>query len=292
MYYVVYGILYVFSLLPLRVLFLFSDFAFFVLYRVMKYRRNIVMGNLLIAFPEKTEEEREKIAKKFYLNFTDGFIETIKMISISKKQLLRRTQVDRVELDKMLAKGRNVHLILGHQFNWEFANLAYATFVEAQFVIVYAPIGNKIFDRIFYKTRTRFGSILVSAREFPRRMHTIMNNQYVLVLAADQNPGNTMNAYWMKFFGKLAPFVKGPGKGAVKKNIAAIFTRFEKPKRGYYKLEMTTMVDNGADHTPEELMLIYKMRLEDAIRKEPANYLWSHRRWRHEWTPEHGKIIE
>src|SRR5436189_3584907 len=94
MYYIVYGFLYAFSLLPFRVLFLFSDLVYFILYYVTGYRKELVSSNLLIAFPEKTEKEREKIAKQFYLNFTDTIMETIKMISISRKELERRSQPD------------------------------------------------------------------------------------------------------------------------------------------------------------------------------------------------------
>lgn len=291
MYYVVFGLLYLFSLLPLRVLYLFSSFAYFIIYYIVGYRKEVVMGNLQIAFPEKSLEERKAIAKKFYLNFTDTFIETIKMISISKKEVQKRGDCEFEYLNELVAKGRNIHVLVAHQFNWEFANLVYAMNLNIKFVGVYAPIGNKIFDKIFYNFRERYGTILISARDFTKKMHQFFAEQYMLGLAADQNPSNPANAYWLNFFGRPAPFVKGPGKGAVKYNTAVVFVAFEKVKRGYYKFRMIPIVENGSEHTAEEMTIKYRDILEQTIRKEPSNYLWSHRRWRHEWKESYGEII-
>ncbi|MGZ5220078.1 MAG: lysophospholipid acyltransferase family protein, partial [Chitinophagaceae bacterium] len=173
MYYIVYGFLYVISLLPLRVLFLFSDLTYFILYYVAGYRKELVASNLKIAFPEKTEEDRKKIAKEFYLNFTDTFVETIKMISISRKELEKRSQCEVDYINELIAKGRNIHIMAGHQFNWEFANLAYAIYVKIPFVGIYMPMNNKIFDKISFKFRSRNGTIMISAKDFKNKMHAV-----------------------------------------------------------------------------------------------------------------------
>jgi len=292
MYYIVYGLLYTFSLLPLRVLYLFSDLTFFIMYRLMKYRKDVVMGNLGIAFPEKTMEERKKIAREFYLNFTDTFIESIKLISISKKQVLKRSLCDFEHINKLIDKGKNIHVMVGHQFNWEFANLAYAMNLKIPFVGIYMPVNNPIFDRIFYKVRSRYGTVMISAKEFKDTMNQVFLNQYMLALAADQNPGVPAKSYWLNFFGRPAPFVKGPSKGAVKNNTAVVFVAFQKVKRGHYAYRAIPITEDGAAHTPQELTLLYKNVLEDTIRRNPSNYLWSHRRWRHEWQEGYDEIIK
>jgi KDO2-lipid IV(A) lauroyltransferase len=292
MYYFVHGIFYLLSLLPLRVLYLFSDLAFWIIYKVKGYRKEVVMQNLAHAFPEKTEAEREKIARDFYHLFTDTFIETIKLISMSDKQVERRSKADVDYLNSLIDRGFNIHILAGHQFNWEFANLVYAKHLKIPFVGVYAPIANKIFNRIFYKMRGRNGTILISNREFRTKMHQIFQEQYILALAADQNPGDpSRGAYWMEFMGRVAPFVTGPGKGAVKNNTAVVYVGFERVKRGYYRFHLTPITENAIDFTPEQLTLRYKNELEKAIRQQPANYLWSHRRWRHEWKEEYGEVV-
>ena len=181
--------------------------------------------------------------------------------------------------------------MVGHQFNWEFANLVYAMHLRIPFVGIYMPLNNKILDRIFLKVRKRYGTIMISAKEFKNKMHTVFSEQYLLALAADQNPGNPAGAFWLNFFGKPAPFVTGPGKGAVKNNTAVVFVAFEKPGRGLYSFKATLVAANGASHTPEQLTVLYKNILEDTIRKNPSNYLWSHRRWRHEWKQGYDKIM-
>ena len=292
MYYIVYGLLYTFSLLPLRVMYLFSSFAYFILYYVAGYRKEVVFSNLRIAFPEKTEAERVKIAKQFYLNLTDTFIESVKMISISKKELHRRSHPEFEYINELVEKGFNIHILVGHQFNWEFANLVYALHLKIPFVGIYMPITNKILDRIFYNFRSRYGTVLISAPDFKNKMHRVFAQQYILGLGADQNPGNATTAYWLNFFGKPAPFVTGPGKGAVKNNTAVVYVGFQKVKRGYYAFKTYPMVENAIGYTPEQLTVMYKNLLEETIRQDPANYLWNHRRWRYEWKPGYSAVID
>src|SRR6476620_6784945 len=124
MYYVVYGVLYLLSLLPLTVLYLLSDFVYFLIYRVAGYRKKVVLHNLSIAFPEKTEKEREQIAGKFYRNFTDNFIETIKLLSAGKNFIRKHFSFDNRLLNELYQQGKKCQVHLGHNFNWEMANLA------------------------------------------------------------------------------------------------------------------------------------------------------------------------
>ena len=292
MYYLTYGFLWLFSLLPLPVLYIFADAIYGFVFYVIKYRRKIVMSNLLIAFPEKTEKERYKIAKQFYHNLIDTFIESLKFITISKKQILRRATGDFELVNQLTDKGYNVHIMAGHQFNWEFGNLLFAMKLKAPWVGIYMPISNKSLDRIFYNFRGRYGTVLISATDFKNKVYDVFSRQYVFGLAADQNPGDPSNGYWMNFFGKPVPFVTGPGRGAVKNNTAVVMVGFHKKKRGHYHFSTTLLAESGAAHTPEELTMMYRDALEKIIRQDPANYLWSHRRWKYEWKPEYGDIID
>ncbi len=292
MYYVVYGFLWLISLLPLRILYFFSECLYGLVFYIAKYRKRIVLDNLLHAFPEKTAAERLRIAKQFYRNFIDSFMEAVKLITMSEKQIRKRSTCEVEHINELIAKGKNIHLMAGHQFNWEFGNLIYALNLTIPFVGIYMPISNKSLDRIFFNLRKRYGTILISAPDFKNKMHEVFSGQYLLGLAADQNPGHPANAYWMNFFGRPAPFVTGPAKGAVKYNTAIMMVAFEKIKRGYYHFSLKEITDDGSRYTPEQLTLLYKNELEKVIRKDPANYLWSHRRWKYEWKPEYGRIIE
>lgn len=291
MYYVIYGFLWLVSLLPFRILYFFSDCIYGLVFYVFKYRRAVVMNNLSIAFPEKSEAERKKIAKQFYHNLIDTFIESLKFITLSKKQIQKRSTGEFELINKLIEEGKNVHIMAGHQFNWEYANLIYALNLKAPFVGVYMPIANKNLDRIFYKFREQFGTILISAQDFKNKMHQVFSKQYLLALAADQNPGDPASGYWTNFLGKSVPFVSGPWKGAVKNNTAVVMVGFEKRKRGYYHFSISLLADNSAALTTAELVVRYKNALEKIIRQDPPNYLWSHRRWKYDWKPEYGPVL-
>ncbi len=292
MYYVVFGFLYALSLLPLRVLYLLSDFAYFILYYVAGYRKKVVLNNLFIAFPNKTEKERIAIAKKFYLNFTDTFIETIKFMSAGKRFLEKRFTADYTMLDELYTTGRSVQFHLGHNFNWELVNLVFPFHTRYTILVVYLPLKSKIFDRLFKYIRSKQGSRLIAATQMKREMMPYLNEQYLLGLIADQSPAVPKDAYWFYFFGRPTPFLRGPERAARRSNLPVVFCYFTKTKRGFYKgfARLATMHPNSM---PEgELTKQYVQFLEEVMTANPEMWLWSHRRWKWEWKPEYGEIRE
>ncbi|MBK5270632.1 MAG: lysophospholipid acyltransferase family protein [Bacteroidia bacterium] len=291
MYYIVYGLLWLVSLLPLRILYGIGDCFYGLTYYILKYRRDIVINNLLIAFPHKTEKERIAIAKKFYRNLIDMFIETIKMISVSDKFLAKRIKGNWEVVKNIYPTGRSVQVHLGHNFNWEWGNAVFVNETPFKLLAVYMPIANKIFERLFYKLRTRNGAIFLRATNMKEEFLTHQDTQYLLGLIADQNPGNPANAWWIHFFGRPTPFLKGPAKAAIANNTAVVFAFIHKPRRGYYEAVFTLVVENPASLTQEELTKKFVLYLEDVIKHYPESWLWSHRRWKWEWKPEYGEII-
>ena len=291
MYYIVYPLLYLFSLLPFFILYAISDFIAFLMRDVFKYRKEVVLGNLAIAFPEKTEAERKKIARKFYQYFTDTFIEVIKCISISKATLQKRNTGSYDLLNGLIDKGYNINVLGGHQFNWEYGSLLYSLHTKIPISAIYMPISNKLVDKIFYDIRTRYGAVFISATNFKNQVDDITKKQYILALGADQNPGNPQNAYWINFFGRPTPFVTGPEKGAIKNNAAVVYVAFKKIKRGYYHFEPFLLAENTANMKEGQLTCLYRDGLERAITNDPCNYLWSHRRFKFEWKEEYGEVI-
>jgi KDO2-lipid IV(A) lauroyltransferase len=292
MYYVVYGLFWLISLLPLRVLYVISDGLYALTYHVFKYRRDVVMNNLSIAFPEKTLKERTRIAKKFYHNLIDTFIETIKMISAPEKFILKRTTGNWQVVNDIYPTGKSVQIHLGHNFNWEWANLAGARNFLYKVLVVYMPISNKIFDRLFYKIRARSGNILLRKSHMKEDMAPHRDAQYLLGLVADQNPPLHTNAYWFNFFGRPTPFLKGPARGAIANDTAVIFGFLHKTRRGYYQGVFTLAEMDPRKTTEIELTAKFVNYLEDVVRQYPEMWLWSHRRWKWEWKPEYGEVIQ
>jgi KDO2-lipid IV(A) lauroyltransferase len=291
MYYLVYGLLYLVSLLPLRVLYLFSDTAYFILYYVVGYRKAVVMANLAQAFPQKTVEERKRITRKFYRNFSDNFIEFIKLISAKQSFIERHFTGDYSLPMKVYEQGKRCELLLAHNFNWELGCLATALNVRHLLLVVYMPISNKVVDKIFMKVRAKTGAVLLPATDMRNAIIPYRNEQYMLALVADQNPGKPSSAYWLNFFGRPTPFVKGPESGARRSDIPVLYCKFIKPKRGYYQIIFEMGCENPASLKEGELTLHYSKYLEQFIRDYPDMWLWSHRRWKWEWKEGYKPVI-
>ncbi len=268
-----------------------SDFAYFILYYVVRYRKKVVFANLKQAFPEKNEKEIKEIAKKFYHNFSDSFIETIKLFSSDEKFLRKRFYGDFSVFAYLYEKGKKCQVHSSHNFNWEYANLMMALDIPHTLLTVYMPIKNKIFDRIFKKLRTKTGAVLLPSNDIRAAILPHRNTLYALALVADQNPGNPGKAYWINFLNKPAPFVIAPENGARRGNIPVVFTYFLKEKRGYYRIYNSLAEENPENTQPGELTIKYVRFLEEMIRQNPEVWLWSHRRWKWNWKSEYGNII-
>ena len=293
MYLLIYIFVYLISLLPWRLLYFISDIIALLLQHVFKYRVKVVKQNLAIAFPQKTAKERQQIANEFYQQFADSFIETFKLISISDKNFDKRFTSNVEVLNKLHASGQSVQIMAGHFFNWEFANWGVAKYGKYPFIAVYMPLSNPHFNKIVLTLRKRFGSIMIPATNFKSQFHKYANQgAYAMALAADQNPGNPLSAYWVPFFGRLTPFVKGPEKGALLNNTAQVFVHFYRVKRGYYHSEYEVMTTSPNYFKDGQLTALFVKILEEKIKAKPANYLWTHRRWRYEYDAKlHEKLL-
>ena len=286
MYYIIYGFLYLFSLLPFFIIYHISDGVYFLLYYVFGYRKKVVMTNLQIAFPGKTLKERKKIAKQFYHNLADTFMEIIKTISMSDRTFAKRCYGNFEIINELGRKGKSIQLHSGHQFNWEYASLILSKEITTvPYYAVYIPIKNKSMEKIFLKIRQRYGARFINATVFKVKKDELFSEKYALALAADQNPGNPSTAYWQHYFDRPAPFITGPEKGAIKNDTAVVFLRSRITRRGHYECVCTLFTEHAASTSPGEITRSFRDFLEEVIREEPDNYLWTHRRWKWDYKP-------
>jgi KDO2-lipid IV(A) lauroyltransferase len=283
MYYISFALLYLVSLLPLRVLYIVSDFIYIIVYYIIGYRKEVVFGNLALAFPEKTAADRKAIAKKFYHNFIDNWIEVIKMISISEKAILKRISRDLTAFEHIHKQDRSCHMLMGHLFNWEWCNAGVPTGVPFKTLVAYSPISSKILDRLFLYTRQRFGCILLPNNDMRRSLMPYRHSRYLLALVADQNPPAPEKSYWLNFMGVPTAFLQGPERGARLGNLPVVFLPVIKVRRGYYEIK-GILLDNDPRSLKEgELTRKYVTALEEIVREYPELYLWSHKRWKNPW---------
>jgi len=280
MYYIIYPLFYLLSLLPWWLMYLIADGLYVIVYYFLGYRKKVVFHNLEISFPEKSAKERERIAKDFYHNFIDTIVETIKMISISNRTLNKRMGANIEVLNALYDSGKNVQLMAGHFFNWEYLNRWLPLHSKFPFVGVYQPMSNKTMDRILYNMRAINGTILIPTKHFKNQFHHYVRDRYALGLAADQNPPSDLKAHWVPFFNRLTPFIPGPEKGAKMNDTHVVFCHFYKVKRGHYQIHFELITEEPRSFKNGELTRLFAQKVEAAIRLKPANYLWSHRRWK------------
>ncbi|WP_339751230.1 lysophospholipid acyltransferase family protein [Algoriphagus aquimarinus] len=271
------------SSLPLSVLYVFSDILYLLARYVIRYRKKVIDENLLYAFPEKTSAERKQIRNKFYRNFTDAFFaETIKMLTISEKELRERFQVVNQELvDKPVKDGTSALMMAGHVFNWEMAILGVALNTEVTAETVYLKLNNGFFNQLMLEIRTHFGGIMTEKSAFRRSMITMRNTPRIVHLAADQRPPVSDSRYTREFMNRPALFFEGGEVLSKKMNLPVFYGQMTKFKRGHYRFEFTELArppyeDLAAHSVTDE----FAKRLEKNIRMQPDLYLWSHKRWK------------
>lgn len=274
-------LLYLFSLLPLWLLYQIANFLYILLYYIVHYRRRVVHENLKNSFPEKTAQELNIIEKKFYRYLADFIVETVKSITMSENELKRRVILTNPELiSSYYAKGRNIIAVGGHYCNWELAGLNFYFYTDKKFMIVYKPLSNAIFDKFFYRIRSRFGTIPVSMQQTLRKIVEFKNEQTAIALLGDQTPAKDDAIHFVNFLNQPTPVFLGIEKLAKKTNSVIVYYDMVRVKRGYYTYTLIPLFENPQQTDLYTITNAHVMQLEKIIKREPQYWLWSHRRWK------------
>lgn len=268
------------ALLPLGVLYIFSDFMYVLMYHVIKYRRKIVKINLKNSFPDYSEKELLKIEKEFYHHLADCFVETVKLLHISDAEADRRINVKNGEwIDELSSDGRSVILLLGHFGNWEWVTAINRHFHTPFPGQIYRPLKNLAFDRLMLKIRNRFGTNCIPQKKAIRTLVEInKTSQFVVGFVADQRPNKANVDHCVQFLNQETICSVGGEFLARKLDTHILFVDVSKPKRGYYEIEFKKIepTDTSTDYPITDE---YMRMLESNIRKSPHLWLWSHNRW-------------
>ncbi len=286
-YYFFYAIIWTITLLPLRVLYIFSDFLFILVYYFPSYRRKVVYDNLKNSFPDKTDKELRLIEKKFYRHLPDLFIETFKATHMSNKQIMKHFNFTNLELtERLYNEGRDITAILGHYNNWEWL-LCLPLLVKYNTVSIYKPLHNNFFDRLLNKIRTRNGMVLTPMSSIVREIinNKKNNKRSIYAFLSDQTPAGGDIKYWTTFLKQDTPVFLGAEKIALKYNMAVVFFNIHKIKRGYYNLDIELLFEHTKDLTEYTVTNAHVRRLEEIIIDKPEYWIWSHRRWKHKKQP-------
>lgn len=270
------------SYLPFPLLYALSDFFYLLIYYVVGYRRKVVNENLKNAFPNLTEEERKQIEKKFYHHLCDVFLETTKLSSFTEKELKKRVKINHSErFYELIKEGRNITVVFGHYHNWEWFAQALPIYIPITTYGIYKPLHNKIFDKLFYDMRTRFGIVALPMQTSMRTLIKNSDKQFSIAIIADQTPNSSDANYWTKFLNQDTPVFMGTEKISKHFDNAVVFMDIKQVKRGYLEFEFVILAENTINMKEYEITELHTRYLEKRIIEKPEYWLWSHRRWKH-----------
>lgn len=283
------SILSPFAMLPLGALYLFSDLAAGVLHSVVRYRRRVVRDNLQACFPDMPAAELRALERRFYRNFTDSFVETLKLMHISDDEMAGRMEFAGTEiLDDLMARGRSIVVYFGHLFNWEWApsvslHTALKPSEDVVFAQVYRPLRSSAFDSIMLSLRSRFDSESIDKARTLRRLIQLKKEGKVSITGfmSDQHPSHGDDGYVTTLLGRPTAMISGTETLARRLDMAVVYWDMEKISRGHYRITTRLIADNPSDLPQGEITNRYTRLLEQTITRNPALWLWSHKRWKH-----------
>jgi len=237
--------------------------------------------NLKKSFPEKSDEEIQKIQDKFYRYFCDLIFETFKTLTIKPDTLKKHVKFDDMTaFEDFYKQGRSVIIVMGHLGNWELGGARFSQDPYHQLFVIYHPLANKYFDRLVYHMRTRLGNKLYAMQDTFRGMIRNKNEVTATAFIADQTP-SPEGSYWTTFLNQDTPIFVGTAKIAKKLKYPIIYVSIKRPKRGYYEVVSELLIENPGSLPEDEISERHTRRLERDIRENPHIWLWTHRRWKH-----------
>lgn len=269
------------SVLPYRIGNIVSWKMYVLLYYILRYRRKVVDTNLRNSFPEKTDEERTRIAKAFYKHLADVFMDGFRAFTISKDKLRKHLRCTNPEvLRKYYDEGRDVIIAVGHYNSWELFLTGLNLYIRHQAVVIYQPLTNKYLDRFMRKRRSEFNTYMLPRHEVKSFYAAERKQLSAVVYAIDQSPPKADKCYWMTFLHQETGVNYGTEKMAKDQNHAVVYARITKESRGHYILEFVDVSSNPKDTAYGEITTKVTRLLEEDIRRKPEFWLWSHKRWK------------
>ena len=275
------------------------------LYVGLGYRKKVVRENLRKSFPEKSEKERLEIERKFYQNFCDLMIESIKTTTITLEELQRRCLFTGVpNADQWFAEGVHVNGLSSHLANWEWLPLTLGPSTKQNCFAIYKPLSSKKINQFMVKTRERFGMKMIPLKETRAFFESNQTTPYIMGLLSDQAPHDYSKAWEFQFLNQKTFYVPGPGVLTVKYNLKPTISWMRRTGRSRYEWSLEPLMIDASipldemeiaqvdrmskahsltfEQTERAYRIVkeYSRQLEIQIRAAPADWLWSHRRWK------------
>lgn len=277
-----YPFLWTLSILPFRALYIVSDICYFLVYRVIGYRKKTVRFNLQTAFPDKKKAQLKIIEQKFYHHLCDMFLEMVKSMNIKKEDLLERYQFSNVDMITQFDKSdQSSCLIMGHYASYEWV-FALQMYMKHPGYAVYKRIKHKQFDNLIRSIRGRWNTFMIDSRDAMRFMRRLEKEGRTgcYGFVADQSPRLHRARFWTQFLGHELPFFTGVERIATEFDIPVLHLGVEKVKRGHYIGTFKIIHHKGSPVIEGEITTSFATALEKQILHKPEFYLWTHKRFK------------
>lgn len=271
------------QIVPFWLMYRLADGLYFLMNYVVRYRKSVIDKNLFRCFPEKTDKERKHIRKKFYKRLSDILIESIKGYTLSEKELLKRfTSKGHETTYPNFEENKSIFVLTGHLCNWEWGNAVISQNLKHIPAVLYKPISNPFIEKYVEARRGRFGSKMVSIYHSMRYFLVKKEKPAAYFLVADQFPTTREKQKMVDFFGKTSAFLHGPENFSKQLKAPVYFIEMKRVKRGYYAMEFFKLADDSSQLPENELTQRYAAHLEATVRRQPEDWMWSHKRWKNE----------
>lgn len=282
-YWLIYSGTWLLSSLPFSVLYILSDFNYLLMYYVGRYRRKIVRRNLQNSFPDKTEKERLEIERKFYRYLSDYILEDLRLLHMSAEDLYRRmTYINTKQYLELTEKYGGIIVMIPHYANYEWLTGMGSIMKPGDVPVqVYKPLKDKPLDELFKRIRSRFGGYNIPKHSTAREIIKLRrdNKKMVVGLITDQWPSGD-EKYWTTFLEQETAFLKGAERISKMMNFPVFYCEMSKKRRGYCEAEFKLMTETPKETADGEITEMFARSLEQTILREPAYWLWSHKRWK------------
>ena len=277
------GLLKTVARLPMRALYGVSDFAYIVVYHLVGYRRKVVQKNLTEAFPEKTPQEIKKIERDYYHYMCDVIVETLKLLHISPEEMRRRVRISEYErVNEGVKEGRPAVLLLGHYGNWEWVQEISRVLTKDAFrASIYHPLKSEVWEEIYRQIRSRWNVNIIPQANAVRTLLKKDNQPWICGFIADHRPRHVDERNITPFLNHATSFIYGPEVIGRKLGADFYFLEMERVKRGYYELKFHPLTTEDGEGTYPVSRAFWK-KFEEVIKKNPAFWLWSHKRWKYD----------
>jgi KDO2-lipid IV(A) lauroyltransferase len=269
------------SRLPLALLYGVAAATAVLLRYVFRYRVQVARTNMQRCFPQASAGEINAMLGCYYRQIAQVAVEFVKLATMSRLELQRRVHLRNFEpVRAEAAAGRSVLLLAAHHCNWEWALQATALELDVPLDAAYKPLHGAAANRELLKLRGRFGVRMVAAKKLLREIARRRNEVHAIALMADQVPVSSGSRHWLKFLGVDTAFYPGPGEIAHMTGYASFFAAMRRVRRGHYEIEFVPIAAADERLDAEPFTARYARLVEAQIRAHPADWVWTHRRWK------------